>query len=53
VVEALRYEPEGRGSDSSLDHLNFFLFLNLSGRIIALISTQPLTGISTKGISWE
>jgi len=39
LVEALRYKPEGRGFDS--------------GRSMALGSTQPLTELSTRDISWE
>jgi hypothetical protein len=38
LVEALRYKPEGRGFDSS--------------RTMALASTQPLTEMSTRSISW-
>jgi len=38
LVEALRYKPEGRGFDSD--------------RSMALGLTQPLTELSTRGISW-
>ena len=38
LVEALRYNPEGRGFDS--------------GRTMVLGSTQPLTEKSTRDISW-
>ena len=44
LVEALRYKPEGRG---------FYSRLNRSGRTIALGSTQPLTEMSTRNITWE
>jgi hypothetical protein len=44
VIEALRYKPEGRGFDSRLYHWIFSL-TNLSGRTMALGSTQPLTEI--------
>jgi hypothetical protein len=45
LVEALHYRSEGRGFDSRMCH-------NPSGRIMALGSTQPLTEMSTRGISW-
>ena len=45
LVEALHYRSEGRGVDSRMCH-------NPSGRIMALGSTQPLTEMSTWGISW-
>jgi hypothetical protein len=45
VVEALRYKPEGRGFESRWRH-------NPSGRTMALESTQPLTEMSTRNISW-
>jgi hypothetical protein len=51
LVEALRYKPEGRGFDSQLCLLNFFLH-NLSGRTMALWPTQPPTEMSTRNISW-
>jgi hypothetical protein len=43
-VEALPYEPEGRG-------LEFFID-NRSGLSMALRSTQPQTEVSTRNISW-
>jgi len=45
VVKALRYKPAGRGFDSRWWH-------NPSGRTVALGSTQPLTEMSTRCISW-
>jgi hypothetical protein len=45
VVKALRYKPEGRGIDSRWCH-------NPSGRTIALGSTQPLTEMSARNVSW-
>jgi hypothetical protein len=39
VVEALRYKPEGRAIDSRWCHM-------------ALESTQPITDMSTRNISW-
>ena len=45
LVKALRYKPEGRGFDSRWCH-------NPSGRIMALMSNQPLTEMSTRNISW-
>jgi hypothetical protein len=46
LVEALRYKPEGRGFDSRWSHWNFSLIPK------ALVSTQPLTEMSTRNISW-
>jgi hypothetical protein len=51
LVEALRYKPEGRGFDSRWDHWDFSL-INPSGRTIAVGSTQPLTEMSTRVMSW-
>ena len=51
LVEALRYKPERRGFDSRWCHWNFFID-NPSGRTMVLGSTQPLTEISTRNISW-
>jgi len=45
LVEVLRYKPEGRGFDSRWCH-------NISGRSMALGSTQPVTDISNRNISW-
>ena len=42
--KALRYKPEGRGFDSRW---------RPSGHTMALGSTQPLTEMSTRNISWE
>jgi hypothetical protein len=50
VVEALSYKPEGRGFNSRWCHWNFSL--TNSGRSMALGSTQPLTEMSTRYISW-
>jgi hypothetical protein len=51
VVKVLRYKPAGRGFDSRWCHWKF-LSDNPSGRAMALGSTQPLTEISTRCISW-
>jgi hypothetical protein len=45
LVEALRYKPEGSGFDSRWGHSI------PSGRTMVLGSTQPLTEMSTRGIS--
>jgi hypothetical protein len=50
LVEALRYKPEGRGFDSRWGHWNFSV--NPCGRIMALGTTQPLTEMSTRNLSW-
>ena len=52
LVEALRYKPEGRGFDSRWCHWIFFHWYNRSGRTMALESTQPLTEMSTRNVSW-
>ena len=46
-VEALHYKPEGRGFDFRWCHRNFSLTI-----LPALESTQPLTEMSTRNISW-
>ena len=51
LVEAMRYNAEGRGFGSRLCHRNFHSY-NHSSHIMALWSTQPLTEMSTKSISW-
>jgi cytochrome b subunit of formate dehydrogenase len=51
VVEALCYKPEGLGFDSRWCHWIFF-FIILSGLTMALGSTQTLTEMSTRNISW-
>jgi hypothetical protein len=53
LVEALRYKPERRGFDSPMMSLELIPFLiNRFGRTMALGSTQPLTEMSTRNISW-
>jgi hypothetical protein len=49
LVEALRYKPEGRGFNS----LEFFTGIILPAAIWPLGSTQPLTEMSTRNISWR
>ena len=51
LVEALRYKPEGRGFDSRLGHWNSSVTYP-SGRTMDLGSTQGLTGMSTRNLSW-
>jgi hypothetical protein len=51
LVEALRYKPEGRGFDSRWCQW-IFHWHNPVGRTMALESTQPLTEMSTRNISW-
>jgi hypothetical protein len=48
LIEALRYEPEGRGFDSCV--IGIFLLHNSSCRTMALGSTQPITGIFPGGL---
>ena len=49
--ETLRYKPEGRGS-IPYGVIGIFQLHNPSGRTMALVSTQPLTEMSTRCISW-
>jgi len=51
VVKGLRYKPAGRGFDSWLCHW-IYHWHNPSGRTMALGSTQLLTEMSTRCISW-
>jgi len=52
VVKVLCYKSEGRWFVPSWCHWNFSLTYNPSDRTIALESTQPLTEMSTRSISW-
>jgi len=53
LVEALRYKAEGRGFSFRWRwfHLNIYRYKS-SGRTMVLGSTQPLTEMSTRYISW-
>jgi hypothetical protein len=51
LVEALRYKPVGRGFVPG-GVSGFFHWHNPVGRTMALGSTQPLTEMSTRNISW-
>jgi len=50
VVKVLCYKSEGRWFDHC--HWNFSLTQNPSDRIMALGSTQLLTEMNTRSISW-
>jgi hypothetical protein len=50
LVEALRYEPEGRGFDSRWFHWNFFIDIILLAAT-TLRLTQPLTEMNARNIS--
>jgi len=52
LVEALRYKPEGRGFDSPMVLLEFFIDIILLAALWPLGLTQPLTEMSTRNISW-
>jgi hypothetical protein len=52
LVEALRYELEGRGFDSRCI-IEIFHGQTPSGRAMALGLTQPLTEMSTRHICWR
>ena len=51
MVKALHYKPAGRGSFPN-GVFGIFQGHNPSGRTIILGSTQPLTEMSTRCISW-
>jgi hypothetical protein len=51
LVEALHYNPEGRELDSHW-FIGIFHWHNPSGRTLVLGSSQPLTEMSTRNISW-
>jgi len=53
LVEALRYKPEGRGFNSPMVSLEFFIDIILPAALWPLESTQPLTEMSTRNISWR
>ena len=52
VVKVLCYKSEGRWFDPRWCHWNFSLIQNSSDRTVALGSTQPLTEMGTRSISW-
>ena len=52
LIEALRYKSESRGFDSRWCHWIFFIDIILPAATMALGSTQPLTEMSTRNISW-
>jgi len=49
--QVLRYKPEGRGFDSRWIN-EILLWLDPSGSTMTLGSTQPVTEMSTRNISW-
>jgi len=52
VVKVLCYKSEGPWFDPSWCHWNFSLTENSSDRTMTLGSTQSLTEMSTRSISW-
>jgi len=52
LVETLRYKPEGCGFDSRWCHWNILLIYSFRRHTMALKLTQPLTGMSSRNISW-
>jgi len=53
LVAALPYKPEGRLIDFRWRPLGLFIDKNHSGRTMAVGSTELLTEISTRSISWS
>jgi hypothetical protein len=53
LVEALRYKPEGSGFDSRWCHWIFFIGIILPAALWLRGSTQHLTKMSTRNVSWE
>jgi hypothetical protein len=51
LVETLHYKPEGCGIDPD-SVIRIFHLHNPSGRTMVLGSTQPLTEMSTRNVSW-
>jgi hypothetical protein len=51
VVKVLRYKSKVVGSILN-GVVEFFIDINPSDRTVALGSTQPLTEVSTRSISW-
>ena len=49
LVEALRYEPEGRGCDSSLE---FFIDIILPAALLSWSRLKSPTEVSTRNTSW-
>jgi len=52
AIKVLCYKSEGRWFDSIWCHWNFSLTYNPSDRTMVMRSTQPLTEMSTRSISW-
>jgi hypothetical protein len=52
VVKVLPYKSEDSLVRSQMVSLEFFIDINPSDRIMALGSTEPLTKMSTRSISW-
>jgi len=52
LVEALRYKPEGRGIDSPMVSLDFFIDTIFLVCTMVLGLTQPITEMSTRNVSW-
>ena len=52
LVEALHFKRKVAGSIPD-GFIGIFLWYNSCGRTMALGSTQPLTEMSTRNISWE
>ena len=52
LVQAMRYKPECRGFDFRFCRWNFPLPQSFQPHYISLGSTQPLTEVSTRYITW-
>ena len=52
LVKALRYRPEGSWFRFPMESMGGFKLLNPSARALSLRSTQPVTEMSNRDISW-
>jgi hypothetical protein len=51
-INQLRHNPEGRGFEFRRKSLGYFIGLILLGRTMFLGSTQPVTEVTTRDVTW-